>query len=291
MKERFSKAVREDAGLRESFNALTRKTFGFDFEDWYDAGCWGDLYVPHVLTDGDRVVSNVSVNLMRFDVGGVQKNYVQLGTVMTDPEYRGRGLNRRLMEQVLAEYRGKADGIYLFGNDRVLTYYPKFGFEACKEYEYYLPIDPAEDAELYEIERVMPSRRLYDWITGCSGEQNPNDGLYMSHNLGLYQFWLAAEFRESVYHLPENETYVVAEVTGDRLYIHQIFGKQRVELKRLAKAFGEKVSEVVLGYTPASKEQLLVREHKEEDTTLFILGDDLKRMQREKMMFPVLSHA
>ena len=48
---------------------------------------------------------------------------------------------------------------------------------------------------------------------------------------------------------------------------------------------------MVLGYTPVHKEKFLVREHKEEDCTLFILGEDLTRIEENQMMFPILSHA
>lgn len=299
MQYKYITEVKNNDTVREAFNALTRKTFGFDFSGWYAAGHWGDLYLPHVLMEGGQVISNVSVNLIQFDMGGVKKNYIQLGTVMTDEEYRGQGLNREIMERVLQEYRGKADGIYLFGNDSVVNYYPKFGFQPSKEYEYYMPCKDLAHTEAYAMERVNMDEeeqceRLYERIrkdANSSDSLNQNDAMYMNENLSLYQFWLGAEYGESVYYLPETDNYVIAELMEDTLHVLQIFGKQKVELARLAKAFGEQVKEIVLGYTPVHKEDLLVREHKEEDSTLFILGDDLQCIEREKMMFPVLSHA
>ena len=86
--------------------------------------------------------------------------------------------------------------------------------------------------------------------------------MYMSENIGLYQFWLDAEFSDSVYYLPEAEAYVIAGV-----------------------------EEMVLGYTPVRKESYMVREHKKEDCTLFILGEDLKRIEENRMIFPIVSHA
>jgi len=47
----------------------------------------------------------------------------------------------------------------------------------------------------------------------------------------------------------------------------------------------------VLGYTPVHKDGLSVRIHKEEDCTLFILGEELRCVSERKMMFPILSHA
>ena len=295
---RFCSSVRENAVLRASFNELTRKTFGFDFTAWYNAGHWGECYIPHVLLDGERVVSNVSVNLMPFAVGGERKHYIQLGTVMTGEAHRGRGLNGRLMERVLRECEEKSDGIYLFGNDSVLDYYPKFGFRQAREYEYYLPCPAKDNARPYRLEKIdMKSEkqreRLYEIMRNCPGNKtpNPNDGMYMDGNPGLYQFWLDAEFGDMVYYLPENGDFIVAGTDGGRWMLYQTFGEEKIDLPRLAAAFEGTADELVLGYTPADRERLCVREHKEEDCTLFVLGEDLQRVEREKMMFPLLSHA
>lgn len=299
MKYRYCVTVKNNHILRESFNELTCRTFGFDFANWYAAGHWGDSYLPHVLLDGDKVVSNISVNLMQFDVCGIKKNYIQLGTVMTDPAYRGRGLNREIMERILHEYAGKTDGIYLFGNDDVLNYYPKFGFRPSKEYEYYMQCQNEGAVASYMMEKMDMAdknrcQRLYDAIssyTVSSEILNRNDAMYMNDNLGLYQFWMAAEYMEHIFYLPEIDIYVIAQRKKDVLYVHQIFGKRQVDMMRLAKSFGEHINQVVLGYLPVQKEQFLMREHKEEDCTLFILGENLQCMERDKMMFPLLSHA
>lgn len=293
----FSNQVRENAILRASFNELTRETFSFDFTGWYNAGHWGECYIPHVLLDGEHVVSNVSVNLMPFSAGGEKKSYIQLGTVMTAKAYRGRGLNSRLMKRVIEEYKEKSDGIYLFANDSVLSYYPKFGFHPVKEYEYYLPLTGKRGVLPYALEKISrisaeQCGRLYEIIgSGLKdGAGNPNDGMYMDGNPGLYQFWLDAEFGDMLYLLPENGSYIAAGAEGGRLTLYQTFGEEKIDLLRLAAAF-EGIQELVLGYTPADRGQLCVREHKEEDCTLFVLGEDLQRIEREKIMFPLLSHA
>ncbi len=293
----IKKIYRDDTELLKSFNELTRNTFGFDFESWHAAGHFGDCYVPHAVTDAGKVVSNVSVNRMQFDRGGKLRNYIQLGTVMTDEAYRGQGLNREIMESVLREY-GEADGIYLFGNDSVLDYYPKFGFVPCEEYEYYFSMDEADNVVPYTAEKVTLSEKaqaeaffsfLETYLSDPEG--NENDALYMSENIDLYHFWLDGAYSDCIYRLPECGAYAVGAVEGETLYLHQVFGKKHVDLKRLAGAFGGGFTEAVLGYTPVHKEGLSVRVHKEEDCTLFILGQDLNCVSREKMMFPILSHA
>lgn len=295
----FKKIYKNDSEALASFNELTRKTFSFDFVNWHAAGHFSDMYVPHVIMDKGKVVSNVSVNRMQFDIGGVIKNYIQLGTVMTDKEYRGQGLNRRIMESVIQEYADKVDGIYLFGNDSVLDYYPKFGFVPCEEYEYYFQADKESDICPYALEKVELSDdtqvkhidTVMEQYFAEPGVPNENDAMYMSENLGLYHFWMDSEYRDNIYYLPECGAYVVGAIDNDKLYLFQVIGKAKVDLKKVAKAFGEGFSEVVLGYTPVHKEGLCVRKHKEEDCTLFIMGEDLEHINKKQMMFPVISHA
>ena len=53
---------------------------------------------------------------------------------MTEQEYRHQGLSRVLPERVLTEWQSKCDLIYLFVNDEVLDFYPKFVFRPIVEY-------------------------------------------------------------------------------------------------------------------------------------------------------------
>lgn len=107
MKYTYSTNVKNNDILRKSFNELTEKTFYFNFESWFHNGFWGNDYIPCSLIDGEKVVANVSVNLMDFQLDGIKKHYIQIGTVMTDEAYRGQGLNRYLMEKVITEYKEK----------------------------------------------------------------------------------------------------------------------------------------------------------------------------------------
>jgi len=43
------------------------------------------------------------------------------------------------METVLEEWKGNCDCIYLYANDSVVNFYPKFGFVSAYEYRYHVP--------------------------------------------------------------------------------------------------------------------------------------------------------
>lgn len=132
------KNVKDNKIYRDSFNALAAQTFGLNFEDWYQNGYWKENYIPYSIwtESAGAIVANVSVNPMTFNRNGQILHLIQLGTVMTAPEYRGQGLSRILMEEIAKDYDGTVDGIFLFGNDSVLEFYPRFGFRAVKEVQY-----------------------------------------------------------------------------------------------------------------------------------------------------------
>lgn len=47
------KNYKENEALRLSFNGLAGKTFGLDFEDWYQNGFWKENYIPYsIVEDG-----------------------------------------------------------------------------------------------------------------------------------------------------------------------------------------------------------------------------------------------
>ena len=297
MQYKFCNKIKEKKVLRDSFNELTRITFGFDFVDWYDKGHWGDEYIPHALIDNDKVISNISVNLVKFSMNGQMKKYIQLGTVMTHPEYTKKGLNGYLMNKILEMYSSEVDGIYLFANDSVLEYYPKFGFNTMDEFEYYMELSCSNLKGKYKINKVditdlSQSSRIYSKIAGADlKEWTQNDSMYMFENLGLYQFWIDMEYSDNIYYLQDIDAYVIAYIEEKQLHVVQIIGKNKVDIEKLSLSFDKEIKYVKLEFTQANRKQYKSVVKKEEDCTLFVLGKDLLDIQIEKIAFPILSHA
>lgn len=283
--------------LRAALNQLTRETFGFDFESWYQNGYWKeDMYIPHSLMEGDRMVANVSANRMEFVIGGEVKHYIQIGTVMTAKEYQNLGLGRYLIEKVIATYQEECDGIYLFANDSVLEYYPKFGFRISKEYVYKKHF--LKDEKIKKSTKNMNSSGFIK-ITNPSNEDRirffeyvreaiSNDGMTMK-NVGLMGFYL--HDMEEVYYSKSLDTYVVATIEDNTLKLSSIIAKRKVELKEVLTSFADVAETVILDFVPSEKSWFDVEEFKEEDCTLFYLGEDLQRIERQQLHFQGMSHA
>jgi len=143
MDEKFSfiKAYQHNNELRKSFNDLSKTIHAIDFEDWYENGYWKSNYIPYSVFDKTTMVSNVSVSPMQFSYDNKTYNLLQIGTVMTKESYRNNGLIRGLLHEIELDYQDKTDGIFLFANDHVLDFYPKFGYKKYKEYEYFKTLD------------------------------------------------------------------------------------------------------------------------------------------------------
>lgn len=289
MKYTYVTNYKNNVALRKSFNELTEKTFCFNFVDWYNNGFWGGKYIPCSLADGETVVANVSVNLMGFQLDGAEKHYIQIGTVMTDEAYRGQGLSRFLMEKVIADYKEKADGIYLFGSDSVLKFYPKFGFTGGTEYQYSKTINAVHNevqADHLNMADTANRHKLLDAIKSNIGHER----LSMD-NFSLYAFWITGSMSNMVYYHPDEDAYIIAEIQNENLNIHQILSAHKVSLEKIIHSFGNTVKNVTLGFTPINSDGYTIKELHKNDCTFFYLGKDLESVQKKKLRFPTLSHA
>ena len=101
--------IRDREELRLSFDGLAGRVFGLSFENWYREGFWSERYIPYVMAEGNRVLSCAAANRMDFELDGERKRLVQIGTVMTDPAHRNRGLAARLIEGIVEEWKGSCD--------------------------------------------------------------------------------------------------------------------------------------------------------------------------------------
>jgi len=286
---RIIKDYRDNETLRQSFNRLAEKTFGLDFEDWYRNGFWGDSYNPYSAVVNGEVVANVSVNRTDFLYDGKVLHFLQLGTVMTKEEYRKQGLIREIMGEIEKDAEGKADGIYLFANDSVLDFYPKFGFRKSAEYQYGKKVFNAGGCRLEKV--VMDNPAAWERLEDAIGRNLFRGKLDLVRNPGLIMFYVTKFMRESVYFHKGTDTFVIADVEDGRLFLHNVFSAEVKETGQVIEWFGKEIQEAVLGFAPTDAEGYEVTEIREEDCTFFIKGDGLQILEGEKLRIPSLAHA
>lgn len=128
MHYKLVKQLKDDNTLRKSFIDLAIKTFDLSFDAWYQQGYWSESYIPYAFVDKNKVIANASANIIDLVWQGQPRRYIQIGTVMTNIDYRNKGLAGQLIQHILDDWRDKADAFFLFANSTTVDFYPKFGF-------------------------------------------------------------------------------------------------------------------------------------------------------------------
>jgi GNAT superfamily N-acetyltransferase len=278
---------------RKSFNQLSALVFGLDFEEWYQKGFWNDRYICHSILKDNKVVANVSVSKMDLIINGLNKKAIQIGTVMTLPQYRGRGLSRWLMRHVLGMYESDCDIFFLFANKSVLEYYPKFGFSAVSESRFTVKLEPisimeaclrklncSQEDDLELIKRMVRSRRP---VSERFGAKN---------SLGIFMFYALNVFPECLYYSPEDDAVVVFRHKGQTLHLYDVVSQGDVHFDGLiSRIANEDTQNVRFYFTPDRfTEHAMYEPMDNEEDILFVKpGDILNNMAA--FSAPKLVHA
>ena len=303
----------QDAAARAALGALTQAAFGFDFEAWAARGfCARGAYVPYSFEEDGRILSNVSVNRMEFCLNGEKRRWLQLGTVATREDMRGRGLARRLVEIALADSMDGCDGVYLFANPEAAGFYEKCGFTRGIEYrsfpraEAYLNTDArlssmrergdsCAEARLDTGARFVPvnpgDERALAAYQRAVHETEPYAALWQENGFGLAMFYTMNA--ENAYYCPALDAHAVVEDGS----LNAVFARSMPPLRAVlaALAASENVeTPTVIGFTPRPEDaDACVREPWDggDDYRLYGRGRVLEEIAANRLCFPALSHA
>ncbi len=291
--ELVSNYMRDDT-LRHALNDLTKKTFGFDFESWVTGGYFEGDYIPYSFIEDGTIISNVSANRMTFLQNGVEKNYIQIGTVMTDKAYRRQGLAKKLMDHVVKQYKDSCDGFYLFANLDAVDFYDKCGFSKETEYRYSIKNEFCMKKSAGEI--FMPvntgDKQMKQKYMDMVRRSAVNSSLEQLNKFGLQMFYTAD--MENIYYAKDMDCFIVADMEENTLLLQSIICENYVTLLDVLQRVRGEYHKCQLGFTPALKDMdICVAEQYDgaDDYRLFYLGEQLKSIENEKLYFPELSHA
>ncbi|SFA71006.1 MULTISPECIES: GNAT family N-acetyltransferase [unclassified Bacillus (in: firmicutes)] len=246
---KFIKGYREDEHLRKSFNQLAEEIFGINFEKWYNAGFWTDRYETYSFVDGDKVIANVSVNKLTLVVNGEEKRGLQIGTVMTHPDYRNLGLSARLMNKVIEDYEGQYDMMYLFANKTVLDYYPKFGFHKVEEQIFSLK-------NKFNSQANSPMKKLTETelnlLYETASKRVPVSRKFCVVNAAeLVMFYAMYVFADDLYYVENHEAIVICKQDGDQLHVFDIISSKNIEIESILKEIcSSNINEIIFYFTP-----------------------------------------
>ena len=283
----FYKNYQQNDVLRDRLNLLAGNTFGgLSFEKWYREGYWTGKCMPYTLFDGNDCAANILASVFPVVLNNEKKTYLQLGTVMTAPKYRNRGLVRFLMNEILKDQKGNCDAVYLYANDQVVDFYPKFGFTEEREYQYSRPVFPKKGS-IRKLQVDDPGdRNIMEKRIPCG---NPYTLIEMPDSTEFVMFHCLTFQKDNLYFLPEYDAVVVAKQENDTLHCYGIFCEDGSHLEDIfSVAAEENCSRVCLGFTPKDSCLFEAEQSEEEDTHLFVFQGKENIFKDNKIMFPVL---
>lgn len=240
------------AEYRLSFNKLANMTFGIDFEKWYQKGLWNDRYICYSYVDGNEVVANVSISKMDIILQGRKEKSLQIGTVMTHPEYRKRGLCAKLINTILDEHEKNHDFIFLFANKNVLDFYPRFGFKELKETQYSMDINVSKDKSAKVRKLDMDNMEDLNKLVKLALKRIPISNVLGVENGEYILLWYCVNiFYDNIYYLEDEDTVIIYETENEQLHLYDIISKEAVDFNNIIKKITtEGIKKVVFHFTP-----------------------------------------
>ncbi len=281
-----------DTALRAELNRMTNEFWGFDFEPFYQSGYWDASCIPYSLFQGEQMVAHTTLSIIDTQCNGQLLKLGQIGTVMCDKAYQRRGLARFLMEKIQADYQAQLDGYFLFANETVLDFYPKFGFVPIAEYQTTIPFSytgSAATARKLDLDQVEDRLLFEEYVR----RSMPTSKLHMD-NFGLTFFYCYAYpefgFKDAIYYLPDLQTIAVAQYAGSTLTVYEIFQQKAGSMSDLLQALGNKaLDKVVFGFSPLAIDAVQ-KPYVEDDLSLFVSQEIAPVFRSAQLMVPLLSH-
>ncbi|EKZ4887023.1 GNAT family N-acetyltransferase [Listeria monocytogenes] len=276
---------------RDSFNRLAESTFDINFEEWYSDGFWNDKYVCYSYIDDNKVIANVSINKMNLIYQGEDYRALQIGTVMTHPDYRGQGLAKKLLEHVIAKYEDQYDFLYLFANDTVLDFYPKFGFERVEESSF--TVDACSlKRESSNLKKLNPGNKTdFQLIRRIVSEKTPlSNILDVRESEDLLMFYVLIALKNELYYIEELDVIVLMEQEDADLYVLDILSTKKLDVVEVLRYLPiKKIETIHLLFTPEKSKYIDAAHIIETEDMLFVRPNILT--SENYFLFPATSHA
>ncbi|MGM0508982.1 MAG: GNAT family N-acetyltransferase [Fusobacteriota bacterium] len=277
--------------LRKSFNKLCEDTFGISFEKWYQKGLWKGDYICYSYYNGEKIISNVSVTKMRLRENGKIRKVLQIGTVMTDKDYRNQGLARKLMEFVEKKYRNEFETFLLFANNSVRDFYPKFGYKIISRDRIFVDEKIKRSHEMEFRKLNINNKEDIKILRRIGRDRIPTSNRFFIENNEEILFWYCVTiFTDNIYYNKENDTIAIYSLENKKLNIYDIVSTKKVDYKKVIQSItSDEVEEIELHMNIDDKNIKFETKKFDdiaEDDPLFVKGD----LDMKGITYPMMSH-
>lgn len=262
--------------LRGKFNELTREIFGLDFEDWYQRGFWDERYVCHSFFENGQIISNVSTSKFDLVIKGKVFQAIQIGTVMTKTEFRGKGLAVELTKIVIDKYRSDFDFFYLFAHDKVWDYYKKQGFIPIDEYGYSIEIKNAGNSNEKLRKLDMSNKNDLQTIIRLTKNRKPVSKTFgILNNTSIFLF--LTDYYDNLFFSDSKDCLLVFTIRENRVaHLYDVLSETDLNFTEITALICSEVHDlkkVIFCYTPDYADIVIEPTAWESNDKMFFRGD------------------
>ena len=265
---------KSDPVLRNLFYDFIDTVFpSADFREWCNKGFWADEFVPYSLVDDGKIISNVCISKMKLLIEGNETNGIQIGAVGTIPEYRNKGLSRYLMDIALDKYQNSADLFFLFANETVTDFYPKFGFKQYNEVVYRSESDiPASNYSARKLN--ISDQSDITILNSLLNRRAPLTKLFGAVDYSFITMWHVFNIcKDDIYYLEDENIIVIYTQKNNHLDIWDVIYEDEFDItETLSKVINNKIESINFHFPPDVLNYKYDHTEKS-DTLLFIRGE------------------
>ena len=274
--------------LHEAFMRYAPRVFpSITFRRWYELGGWHPGYRAFALFEGDDIVANVSLQRMNLVVRGQRVVGWQFGAVGVLPELRGRGLQQQLMWDVLKRI-DQREIAFLFANEDVLDFYPKFGFKRVTEWLF--GVDADIEPTTSSLRRLsVDSTEDRALVARIAASAQPVSERFGATDYGGILLWYWTQFhKDDVYYHSGDDAIVVAEEDLEVLRVLDVFAARPIDLPAYLPQLATRPTQhVEFAFTPDRYWPRAQPLHEYLESPLFVLGN--AGLPSGPFKFPVLA--
>jgi len=222
-----------DLAARQSFKEFIFRIHGVDFSAWEAAGYWDDDYSPYSYFVGDRLVASLCIYTMPAVVNGEACKVAQVSGVGTLPEYRRRGLNRRLHEIALGEALSEHRFAFLYADDDAVPFYRRCGLRPVPVHAVIvqMPAVPPDPA----VEKLdVNDPAVQDSLYRLACERAPISRVFSTGNPKLLMYHLLYRLRDHAWRIPALDAVVLMKHDAGKTVVYDILAKALPCFEQLA---------------------------------------------------------
>ena len=184
--------------------------------------------------------------------------------------------------------------IYLYANEEVFNFYPKFGFKRFPESQFYMDIKDIKSGEspsskirklnisdsvdLKIIKRLTKNRKPVSKILGIENDQH------------LLLFHCLIVFRNDLYYMENEDIIVIFKQDEEKLLLYDIISRKEIGLRSIIDRIrNNRTRNILFHFIPDAEGLEISCKPLEPDNGLFIMSDS--EIFNGNFLFPVTSQA